>query len=240
MQWFVWQFVRLMLRMNIHLTVVLVWCGCWLWCLYSPYFLFCFWCWSMLISKLTLVHSKCWQWCWWSTACCARFGQTEANCKCFSKGWSPFEKVNLRWCMFLSELWPAPAKSPLHLKVRRTLEHSWSCTSTSLNMQGTWKTMGHKQRKPASQKNQKYLSKIQSRHRRTSCSTYFWRPARHVMNSWSFSRFWSNRLGILSMSQWRYQTDFCRVGAENPWIAINDWRELSSELKIEVCMYVSM
>lgn len=59
------------------------------------------------------------------------------------KGWSPFEKVNLRWCMFLSELWPAPAKSPLHLKVRRTLEHSWSCTSTSLNMQGTRTTMDH-------------------------------------------------------------------------------------------------
>lgn len=81
-----------MLRMNIHLTVVLVRCGCWLWCLYSPYFLFCFWCWSMLISKLTLVHSKCWQWCWWSTACCARFGQTEANCKCFLKVDLPLRK----------------------------------------------------------------------------------------------------------------------------------------------------
>ena len=171
-----------MLRMNIHLTVVLVRCGCWLWCLYSPYFLFCFWCWSMLISKLTLVHSKCWQWCWWSTACCARFGQTEANCKCFLKVDLPLRKwISVGVCFSQN----CGLLQQNHLFIWKCegllsiLDHVPQLLSTCKGHGQPWTTT----RKPASQKNQKYLSKIQSRHRRTSCSTYFWRPARHVMNS---------------------------------------------------------
>ncbi len=100
----------------------------------------------MWTFSIIIIQSQFWSCCWWSNRLLRKvWSNWDLSCKRLKNSWGenivqeliPVCSVDLRvFEMCLSEWWdqPAPAKSPLHLKVRRILEHSWSCTSTNFNI----------------------------------------------------------------------------------------------------------